>query len=324
MKPASKELQGRNLCREAQESQAFMPGRMSIDPVQYQQIRERHQFAEKMRNALRDGEMRLYYQPKVNMSTGIVVGMEALIRWEHPVKGVLEPAEFLYLHDQEPLHIEIGNWVIKNAMKQIGQWIQSDNLHMPVSVNIEVCHLKISDFAERIAAILAEYPEISPQFLELEILESTSINNLHQVGKTIEECRNLGVSFALDDFGTGYSSLTYLKHLPINALKIDQAFVRDILNNKGDLAIVRAMISIADSFDLKVVAEGVETPEHGTMLMGLGCNVAQGYGISRPIPAEEIANWVREYKSYPDWQSSGQAHKDQQPLHEIWCLSDQT
>lgn len=287
-------------------------------------INDGHRVAREIRNALRDGEMCLYYQPKVNMSAGTVVGMEALIRWQHPVKGMLEPAGFLYLHNQEHLHIEIGDWVIRNAMKQISQWKQSDNLHMPVSVNIEVCHLKTPNFAERIASILAEYPEISPQFLELEILESTAINNLHQVGKTIEACRNLGVSFALDDFGTGYSSLTYLKHLPINVLKIDQIFVRDILNNKGDLAIARAIISMADSFGLKVVAEGVETPEHGTMLIGLGCNVVQGYGISRPIPAEEITNWVREYQPCPDWKSSVQAPKDKQPRLDIWCLADQT
>lgn len=284
-----------------------------FDPAQDQEIYDGHQLAAKIIKALRGGEMVLYYQPKVNMRTGAVVGMEALLRWKHPTNGLLGPTDFLHLFDHKYLYAEISEWAIRSAMSQQIQW-NSANFHTPISVNVEASYLMKQGFPEMLASILSEYPSVDAQSLELEILESVAIKDLQRVGQTIKACRDLGVSFALDDFGTGYSSLTYLKHLPVNTLKIDQTFVRDMLHNQGDLAVARGVISMADVFKLEVIAEGVETPEHGTMLMHLGCDVAQGYGISRPMPAEDVVDWVRSYQPYPLWQSSIHTqHKESTP-----------
>jgi EAL domain-containing protein (putative c-di-GMP-specific phosphodiesterase class I) len=264
-----------------------------FDPAHDQQIHDSYQMAHEVRKGLHRGEMRLYYQPKVNMRTGEVLGMEALLRWQHRTKGLLGAAEFLQLmNGHEDLHSEIGEWVIKSALSQLRVWTRVNALHIAVSVNIEPCHLMEDDFTRRLEQILSEFPDISPEYLEIEILESAFMHDLHQIRQTIKDCRSLGVSFSLDDFGTGYSSLSYLKHLPVNTLKIDQTFVRDMLHDKCDLAVVKGIINMAQIFGLNIIAEGVETPEHGIMLMRLGCDVAQGYGISRPMPAEQVANWV--------------------------------
>jgi diguanylate cyclase (GGDEF)-like protein/PAS domain S-box-containing protein len=264
-----------------------------FDPAHDQQIHDSYQMAHEVRKGLHRGEMRLYYQPKVNMRTGEVLGMEALLRWQHRTKGLLGAAEFLQLmNGHEDLHSEIGEWVIKSALSQLRVWTRVNALHIAVSVNIEPCHLMEDDFTRRLEQILSEFPDISPEYLEIEILESSFMHDLHQIRQTIKDCRSLGVSFSLDDFGTGYSSLSYLKHLPVNTLKIDQTFVRDMLHDKCDLAVVKGIINMAQIFGLNIIAEGVETPEHGIMLMRLGCDVAQGYGISRPMPAEQVANWV--------------------------------
>ncbi len=260
----------------------------------------RHQQLERIRQALQHGEFRLHYQPKVNMRTGDVVGMEALIRWQHPERGLVGPLDFLPLVEQTPLIIDIGEWVLHEALAQMTAWAL-DGLPVAVSVNIAARHFQHIDFVPRLRSILVEYPDVSPQLLELEILESAALEDVDMVRMVMGACQAIGVSFALDDFGTGYSSLSYLKRLPANTLKIDQSFVRDMLEDQEDLAIIEGVIGLATVFKMHVIAEGVETAEHGLLLMRFGCDHAQGYGISRPMPAEKVAAWMGEFKPDPKW-----------------------
>jgi diguanylate cyclase (GGDEF)-like protein/PAS domain S-box-containing protein len=250
--------------------------------------------------ALNKHEFILYYQPKVNMSMGEVVGVEALIRWQHPVRGLVPPLDFLPLIENHAISLEIGEWVIDTALSQISQW-QSIGITLPISVNISAYQLQQTDFVERLAKLLAAHADVSPHLLELEILETSAFSDINYVIATMKSCIALGVQFALDDFGTGYSSLTYLRRLPANLIKIDQTFIRDMLTDADDLAIVLAVVSLAKAFQLEVIAEGVETVEHGTALLQLGCNKAQGYGIARPMPASDILTWLSSWQPYRAW-----------------------
>ncbi|WP_407635513.1 putative bifunctional diguanylate cyclase/phosphodiesterase [Marinobacter gelidimuriae] len=250
--------------------------------------------------ALDRREFVLHYQPKVNMSTGEVVGVEALIRWQHPVRGLVPPLDFLPVIEGHAISLDIGEWVIDTALSQISQW-QSMGLTLPISVNISAYQLQQTDFVERLAALLAAHPDVSPHNLELEILETSALSDVSQVAATMRACIDLGVHFALDDFGTGYSSLTYLRRLPARLIKIDQSFIQDMLTDSDDLAIVAGVISLAKTFQREMIAEGVETIEHGTALLQLGCELAQGYGIARPMPAGDVPAWVGEWKPDVSW-----------------------
>jgi EAL domain-containing protein (putative c-di-GMP-specific phosphodiesterase class I) len=223
-----------------------------------------------------------------------------LIRWQHPVRGLVPPLDFLPLIEKHAISLEIGEWVIDTALSQISQW-QSIGITLPISVNISAYQLQQTDFVERLATLLAAYPEVSPHLLELEILETSAFSDINYVIATMKACLELGVEFALDDFGTGYSSLTYLKRLPASVIKIDQSFVRDMLTDSDDLAIVMGVVSLAKAFELEVIAEGVETLEHGTELLQLGCKLAQGYGISRPMPLIDIPTWLDSWQQDSAW-----------------------
>ena len=255
---------------------------------------------EQVRIALERKEFVLYYQPKVNMRTGVVIGAEALIRWQHPERGLLPPGLFLPIIEDHPMSIELGEWVIATALAQMTQW-RALGLELPVSVNIGARQLQHGDFVERLKALLAQYPDVPPRTLELEILETSALEDITLVSDVMLSCQALGVRFALDDFGTGYSSLTYLKRLPAELLKIDQSFVRDMLTDTDDLAIVQGVIGLAKAFRRKVIAEGVETIVHGELLLPLGCELAQGYGIARPMPAAAIPEWVKTWKPDVTW-----------------------
>jgi diguanylate cyclase (GGDEF)-like protein/PAS domain S-box-containing protein len=255
---------------------------------------------EQIRGALDRREFVLYYQPKVNMKTGEVVGAEALIRWQHPQRGLLAPALFLPIIENHPISVELGEWVIDTALSQMSAW-HTGGLVLPVSVNLGARQLQQAGFAERLAQLLAAHPALPAGSLELEILETSALEDIRQVSGVMHACRALGVHFALDDFGTGYSSLTYLKHLPAELLKIDQSFVRDMLDDPDDLAIVEAVIGLATAFRRNVIAEGVETITHGEMLLTLGCELAQGYGIARPMPAAALPGWVASWRPDPLW-----------------------
>ena len=253
-----------------------------------------------IRSAMLRDEFVLYYQPKVNMLTGKVIGVEALIRWQHPESGLIPSLEFLPVMEGQPVSLEIGDWVIGTALAQISQW-QNMGVSLPISVNINAYQLQQENFITCLATLLATYSEVNPDLLELEILESSALHDISQVSATMNACRKLGVRFALDDFGTGYSSLTHLRRLPSQLIKIDQTFVRDMLEDADDLAIVKGVIGLAQAFECEVIAEGVETIAHGEALLNLGCELAQGYGIARPMSASDIPEWISQWKTDALW-----------------------
>lgn len=271
-----------------------------FDAEHDRQTRTQRQQRERIEAALPREEFCLHYQPKVDMLRGTVVGMEALIRWRHPELGLRPPSEFLPLVENTPFCIPLGEWVIEEALRQITRW-QAQGLEMAVAVNIAARHMMQPDFAIRLAALLALHPEVSPELLQLEITETAAIEDVTGVATIIHDCKQLGVSFALDDFGVGYSSLTYLRRLPVEVVKIDQSFVRDMLQDVDDMAVVAGIISLSRDFQRKVIAEGVETAEHGVQLLRMGCELAQGYGIARPMPPEAVPDWVKGYVPDPAW-----------------------
>ena len=251
---------------------------------------------ERIDQALKAGEFALYYQPKVNMRTGEVIGAEALIRWISPQRGILSPGMFLPVIEAHPLIIDIGEWVIHEALSQMAQW-KAAGLKLPVSVNIGTPQLQQRNFPARLRSLLELRPEVPPSWLELEILETNALTDIAWASEVIRECQSLGVTFAIDDFGTGYSSLSYLKRLPCEILKVDQSFVRDMLSDPDALSIVRMVISLASAFRRDVVAEGVETVAHGKALIEMNCPLGQGYGIAHPMPGSEMIDWISKWKS---------------------------
>lgn len=197
-----------------------------------------------MRQALAAGELRLHFQPKVNMRRGEVVGFEALLRWEHPQNGLVLPREFLPLVEETDLIIDIGEWVMDQVLVQLHRWQQAGQ-GWPVSINIAARHFQRADFVERLRLVLARHAQVSPQLLDLEIVESVAVENIQHVSACLQACQALGVQFSLGDFGTGYSSLSYLKRLHTQTIKIDKSFVRDILHDHDDLALTTAVIGLA-------------------------------------------------------------------------------
>ena len=271
-----------------------------FDPVHDRSLKGRHERLERLQKALDDDEFVLYYQPKVNMRTGELIGLEALIRWQHPEKGLLPPIVFLPDIDNHELDIELGKWVINSALKQLAV-LQGIGLNIEISVNVSAQQLQKTDFTEQLHMLLSAHPAVNPGCLELEILESSALQDLQQVSKTMKICSHYGIKFALDDFGTGYSSLTYLKSLPVEVLKIDRSFVLGMLDNPDDMAIIQGILGLAKAFQRSLVAEGVETAEQGTSLLQLGCEIAQGYGIAKPMPASEIQSWVKNWQPPSEW-----------------------
>jgi diguanylate cyclase (GGDEF)-like protein/PAS domain S-box-containing protein len=260
------------------------------DPALDRRARDQHEFLKSIRHALKRNQFELYYQPKINLRTKELAGVEALIRWRHPERGLLSPAEFLRHIENTDLDIEIGEWVMATALAQMDNW-RSTGLDIEVSINISGYHLESARFMEKLQRQLAQYPDLPPGKLQIEVLETVALNDIAIVREIIESCRKFGVGFALDDFGTGYSSLTYLSSLPVDVLKIDQSFVRDMLEDKGDMAIVQGIVALARAFELQTVAEGIETEGQYRALLDMGCEAGQGYGIARPMAADELINW---------------------------------
>jgi EAL domain-containing protein (putative c-di-GMP-specific phosphodiesterase class I) len=250
--------------------------------------------------AILENEFVLFFQPKVDMLKGIITGAEALIRWQHPERGLLMPNDFLSLIEHHPLSLKLDAWVMDNALQQMTKW-QKNGLTWIISVNLSAGTLQTPSFLGTLKEMLAKYPTVKPQHFELEILETEALQDLVQTSEMIIACQALGVKFSLDDFGTGYSSLSYLKHLPADILKIDQSFVRDMLDDANDLAIVEGVIGLAASFKRYVIAEGVETIEHGVALSQLKCRYAQGYAIAKPMPAIPFEIWASSWESPPEW-----------------------
>lgn len=271
-----------------------------FDVVSDAAIRTKRESLAQIITAYQRREFALHYQPQVNMRTGEVVGMEALIRWQHPQRGLLAPGLFLPVIEDHDMALALGDMVMDMALEQMGQW-QRVGLDLSVSVNVFSQQLQQEDFVEKLRAKLAAHPGVRPSSLELEVVETSALQDIAQVSSLMHACAGLGVRFALDDFGTGYSSLTYLKKLPAELLKIDQSFVRDMLEDRDDLAIVQGVIGLSKAFRRKVIAEGVETVEHGSMLLSLGCELGQGYGIARPMPAADVPDWIGRWQSQQPW-----------------------
>ncbi|WP_426359398.1 PAS domain S-box protein [Pseudocolwellia sp. HL-MZ19] len=275
------------------------------NPDSDQQIIKKNLQLEEIEQALIKREFQLYYQPKVNMITGKVFGVEALIRWFHPQKGLIPPLDFLPYIDGTPLERMIGEWVIDEALQQLDDW-QKQGIRLEVSVNISSNHLVSPSFFNSLEKSLAAYPSINAKCLQLEILESSALGDLKKITEIIQRCLNLlGVSASLDDFGTGYSSLTHLRSLPVSTIKIDQTFVRDMLDDPSDYSIIDGVISLSKSFKRSVIAEGVETTNHGLMLICMGCEQAQGYGIAKPMPAKDFNPWLSNYMPNKQWLNFG-------------------
>ena len=271
-----------------------------FDATHDRHLRDHHENLEAVRSALDRKELLLHFQPKVNMQTGQVLGAEALIRWQHPEQGLLGPSHFLPTIDNTPLALEVGTWVVQTALSQMSAW-RAQGLNLPVSVNIDAQLLQQNDVTDWLEAELAMHPDLPAGSLQLEVLETTALDDMAHVSDVMRRCSEFGVGFALDDFGTGYSSLTYLKRLPAQELKIDQSFIRDMLDDADDLAILQGVLGLAAAFQRNAIAEGVETAAHGRMLLRLGCQHAQGYAIARPMPPDQVPEWVRTWQPDSSW-----------------------
>ena len=286
-------------------------------------LRTRHEGFDSIENALANGQFLLYFQPKVNMRTGEVLGAEALIRWQHPTRGLLSPASFIPIIENHPLGIDVGKWTIEAALTQIEVWRKA-GLHVPISVNIGARHLLQPDFIMHLRGMLSRHPGAQPQDLELEILETSAVEDFVQVSQLMALCERMGLRFALDDFGSGYSSLTYLKRLPAHLLKIDQGFIRDMLEDPDDIAILDALLALASSFGRNCIAEGVESIQHGEMLLRMGCEWGQGYAIGHPMPAHEFEQWLHTWQVPLSWKGFKPDSRSALPVpftyadHRVW------
>ena len=326
--PQAEEIDADQLLRQADQAmyQAKQSGKSRyhvFDDEQDRNVRGHHESLEHVRHALAAREFVLYYQPKVNMRQGTVIGAEALIRWQHPERGLLPPAVFLPVIEDHALAIDVGEWVIDSVLTQMERW-HDQGLDLPVSANVGARQLQQPGFVSRLGQLLAAHPTVRPGDLELEVLETSALEDLGRVAQIIDECSALGVRFSLDDFGTGYSSLIYLKRLSVSQIKIDKSFVRDMRDDPDDLAILQGILGMAGAFRRQVIAEGVETVEHGAMLLQLGCERAQGYGIARPMPAADLPGWAAAWRPDPAWRDARRLRRDDLPLlfasveHRAW------
>ena len=270
------------------------------DPIKEASVKALSSTIDEIRLGLKNNEFVLYYQPKVNMKAGTVVGAEALIRWNHATQGLMAPGLFLPAIESHAVSIELGEWVIATALRQMEAW-SAAGFHLPVSVNVGSLQLQQPDFLQRLQSLLSAAPSMPADSLTLEILETTALSDLHRMTNLMEECNRLGVGFALDDFGTGYSSLAYLKSLPAKTLKIDQTFVRDMSLDPDDLSIVKGVVGLAQAFGRQVIAEGIELLQDGESLLRLGCELGQGYFIARPMPAQDMPHWARNWEAPERW-----------------------
>jgi EAL domain-containing protein (putative c-di-GMP-specific phosphodiesterase class I) len=237
--------------------------------------------------ALERDELRLYFQPKVELKTGRIIGTEALLRWLHPVRGMILPGKFIPVAEESSLIVQIGQWVIETACAQNVAWRNAGLPHLPVAVNISARQLHDKNLVPTVHAALAG-SGLDPKYLEIELTESAVMLSVDKAMSTLAELRAMGVRVSLDDFGTGYSSLSHLKRFPVTRLKIDQSFVRDLATDVDDAAIVRAIIVVAEELTLDVTAEGVETAQQVAFLTAHNCSEAQGFYFARPAPASEV------------------------------------
>ncbi|MDB5804326.1 MAG: diguanylate cyclase protein [Betaproteobacteria bacterium] len=264
---------------------------------------------DELRRAIAEEQFVLHYQPKVSCSTGKITGMEALVRWEHPLRGLVPPDRFIAQMEESGLIIALGAWVLRSACRQTRGWQAAGLGGLPVAVNLSGRQLQSDNIFETVAAALGE-SGLEPKFLELELTESFLVHDPEQAVATLTRLKQLGVKISVDDFGTGYSSLSYIKRFPLDALKVDRAFVRDITADPSDASITRAIINLAHNLKLTVVAEGVETEAQLGLLIANDCDMIQGYYFSRPVAAPAFEAMLREGKSLAsDFISSQRAER---------------
>lgn len=253
---------------------------------------ERLSLENSLRRGLAHGEFLLHYQPQINLSTGTIVGLEALVRWQHPDFGLVLPARFIPVAEESGLIVPLGEWVLREACRQNRAWQQNGLPAMPVAVNLSAHQFHQKNLAQVISGALRE-SGLDARFLELELTESVVMRGSESTVETLARLKQMGLMLSIDDFGTGYSSLSYLKRFPIDKLKIDRSFVRDVTLDQDDAAIAGAIIAMAHSLRLKVIAEGVETKEQSDFLKEQGCDEIQGYLFSKPLPAEQMEKLLR-------------------------------
>jgi diguanylate cyclase (GGDEF)-like protein/PAS domain S-box-containing protein len=249
---------------------------------------ERQSLERDLRHAIERQELALHYQPKINLETGAIIGVEALLRWRHPQRGLVPPAQFIPIAEECGLIVPIGRWVLREACRQTRAWQQAGLAPTRIAINISAVELRARDFVAGVRATLRE-SGLESHYLELELTETFLLQDPNSTATVLEALKDMGVQLALDDFGTGYSSLSYLRRFPIDTLKIDRSFVGDLTTDADDASIVRAMISMGTSLHMQVVAEGVQTAEQLAFLREQGCTEGQGYYFSQPVPAGEVA-----------------------------------
>lgn len=253
--------------------------------------RQRNLLITEIKHALKNKQLDLYYLPKINLKTQKVIGVEALLRWQHPKKGLIAAADFIDKIDKSPVAINIGNWVLEEAIKKCIEF-QKLNLNISVSVNVSLDHIATNNFFDRFSEILKKHELQDLSLLELEIRESGKIESFISVNERLHQLKSLGVGITFDNFGTGFLSLSYLWQMPVNRIKIDSSLVKDMLNNKTDLAIVKAAIGIGLGLERKIVASGIESQEIADALMTHGCFEGEGYAIAKPMPESDLMSWI--------------------------------
>ena len=259
----------------------------------HQQAEEKLALAAAMRRGLDTGQFFIEYQPEVCLRTGKVLGLEALVRWQHPKRGVVPPAEFIALAEETGLIIPLGEWVLRTACREVMQIQQNSGERIALAVNVSPRQLQQSGWPEAVRRALGD-SGLNPQLLELEITEGMLMQNPDESAKLLATLRLQGVGIVIDDFGTGYSSLAYLTRFPIDKIKIDRSFVRDLTFDVTDAAVIDAVIAMSHSLKIRVIAEGVETPEQLRYLRERGCDEAQGYHFSTPVPADQVADLLKD------------------------------
>lgn len=251
----------------------------------------RLELEEEIKVGIQKNQFEMYYQPKIDLVSSTVTGAEALIRWIHPERGFVSPVDFIEVAEETGLIVPLSDWILDNVCAQIALWNRIGLPEMQIAINLSALQFQDPDLAAKVATTIAKHG-IEPKQLELEITESAIMNNAAEAIKLLLKFRELGVSLAIDDFGTGYSSLSYLKQFPVHTLKIDQAFVRDMEADSADSVIVKAIIGLCEHFNMKVVAEGIETLQQSELLRDFGAQIGQGYLFAKPMPAVDFGRWV--------------------------------
>lgn len=248
-----------------------------------------------LRSAIENEQLTIVYQPKLNIASGLLSGIEALVRWEHPTRGNVSPADFISLAEETGLILPLGRWVLRQACAQMQQWIVAGMSPLSIAVNCSSVQFTRSDMIQDINEAI-EYSQLDPRLLEIELTESLLLQDIESGIRILRSMKSLGIQVAIDDFGTGFSSLSYLKRLPVDKLKIDRSFVKDLCVDSGDVAIVSAIITLSHNLNLTVVAEGVETPQQYEILRGFNCNEVQGYLIGHPMDVKSFEQWLVEHR----------------------------